>query len=469
MKMAVVGLDSADWTLLDRWLHYLPHIASVRREGVSGPLTSCKPPVTIPAWKCYSTGKNPGKLGVFWFAYPDFSQRTLQLNLPGGLRGELWDFIANSIVVNTPGTFPARDIDGIMIAGHPCPDDQPFVTPSWAIQELGDYRVNSRVYAGDPAFPEEAMSLIRSRFEAFHRYASRFDFGQVTVFYIDELHHFHGSDSVVLDAWRLIDEEIGRVMEVADNVALVSDHGSGPLREFVNVVPSLREMGAFRSRRSSGRTWSSLIRRALQTAPPTYRNMGERFLPTKFTDAIRSHLGPMDGLLPSPEQFQARVDWSSFILPLNQGLIYRNPNPRHTRVSLRDVEDVLKKIPGVDRVWRKEEIYDGPLLASAPDIWIEGEPGKEITARFDEDWETKRPERGEDWIVNHRADGIFGFLGKDVEPADVGPALIYDMCPTILSFFDIPPPSTVDGTALRIVGDVSGGDSRGGPDTRAAS
>ncbi len=97
MRLAVVGLDSADWTLLDRWSHHLPHISSIRREGVSGRLASCKPPVTIPAWKCYSTGKNPGKLGIYWFAYPDFLDRRLKLNLPGGIGGNLWDYIPKLI------------------------------------------------------------------------------------------------------------------------------------------------------------------------------------------------------------------------------------------------------------------------------------------------------------------------------------------------------------------------------------
>src|SRR3972149_5932222 len=93
MKLAVIGLDSADWTLLDRLLHELPNIGIIRRGGISGPLTTCRPPVTIPAWKCYSTGKNLGKLGVCWFAYPDFESRMRKMNLPGGLGGNVWDFI----------------------------------------------------------------------------------------------------------------------------------------------------------------------------------------------------------------------------------------------------------------------------------------------------------------------------------------------------------------------------------------
>ncbi len=423
--------------------------------------------MTIPAWKCYSTGKNPGKLGVFWFAYPDFSERTLQFNLPGHIGGNLWDYIPNSVVINTPGTFPPRTIDGVMIAGHPCPDDQPFVTPPWAAQRIGEYRVNSHVHASDPGFPDEAMKLISSRFDLFHQYASRFDFGQVTVFYIDELHHFYGSDSIVLDAWRLIDEEIGQIMEIADNVVLVSDHGSGPLRNFANVVPALRAVDAFRLRRNPWRKWSAAIWHVASVAPAAYRAVGERVIPPKLKDSVRVRLRPMHDLLPTLEQFQARVDWSSPIVPLNQGLIYRNPRSRREDVAISDVMEALRSIPGVARLWRREELYSGPLLASSPDVWVEGEPDVEITARYDENWETKSPEKGTEWIVNHRMDGMFGFLGKDVGHIDVERASIYDMCPTILFFFGIRAPPSVDGTALPVVRGSPGRSTETGSDPGA--
>ena len=177
MKLAVVGLDSADWTLLDRWSHHLPHIAAIRRDGISGPLTTCKPPVTIPAWKCYATGKNPGKLGIYWFARLDFDGRSLELNLPGGIPGNLWDFIPRSLVVNTPGTYPPRTIDGVMISGFPCPDDQPAVTPPWVLPRLNGYRANTLVPPRHPDFPKQAMDLMRHQLETFERLAPRFRFG----------------------------------------------------------------------------------------------------------------------------------------------------------------------------------------------------------------------------------------------------------------------------------------------------
>jgi len=464
MKVAVVGLDSADWTLLDTWLHHLPNIARIRREGVSGRLTSCRPPVTIPAWKCYSTGKNPGKLGIFWFARPDFADRRLQVNLPGDLGGNLWDYMPNALIINTPGTFPPRTIDGILVAGFPCPDGLPFATPPWVMRQVPEYRVNTRVGPGDPDFPQEVLEHTRSRFSLFARFAKRSDFGQVTIFYIDEMHHLYGSEPVVLDSWRAIDEEIGKVMEIADNVVLVSDHGSGPLRHFTNVVPRLEELDMFHLRRNVWRSASGIVDRVVKAGPERVRRLGERVLAPKLRDAIRARLEPMGDWLPSArEQFRQRVDWNSPILPLNQGLVYRNPTSRRPRPSDAEVIENLGSLPGVVRVWRRDEIYRGPAVSSAPDFWIEAEPGVEIVARFEDGWETKGPERGRGWIVNHRQEGIFAFWGKNVEPVSLDRASIYDMCPTLLSAYNIPSPPQVDGRVLPVFrGGASKVDTGGG-------
>lgn len=449
MKLAVVGLDSADWRLLDRWLHHLPNIAAIRRGGLSAPLRSCRPPVTVPAWKCYSTGRNPGKLGVFWFARPDFDRRRLHTHLPGDIGGNLWDYIPNSLVINTPGTFPLRNIDGVLVAGFPCPEGQPFVSPSAARASLGDYRVNSRVPPGEPGFPEEVMDLIELRFDTFRRLAPRFDFGQVTIFYIDEMHHLYGSDSQVLEAWRLIDERIGEIMSLADNVVLVSDHGSGPMKHFVNAVPALQELGAFRVRPP----WpgADLLAETDGSLASKAATLGQRLLPPKLRDALWARLAPMQEWLPgAQEQFRVRVDWSSSVLPLNQGLVYRNPTVQCEDRLWEDVVARLGALPGVRRVWRRNELYHGPFLDRAPDLWIEAEPGVEVVARFDQEWETKPPVRGEGWIVNHREEGIVGFWGRDVCGEALADPSLFDLCPTLLSLFGIPAPPGVDGRVLPV-------------------
>ena len=69
MKAIVIGLDGASFELIEPWMEegVLPNIKKVIAEGVYGDMRSCLPPVTAPNWKCYSTEKNPGKLGIFWW------------------------------------------------------------------------------------------------------------------------------------------------------------------------------------------------------------------------------------------------------------------------------------------------------------------------------------------------------------------------------------------------------------------
>jgi predicted AlkP superfamily phosphohydrolase/phosphomutase len=64
-KILVLGIDGASWNLVDDLIQAgnLPTIKKMKTKGVAKDLKSCLPFVTFPAWKCYSTGLNPGKLG----------------------------------------------------------------------------------------------------------------------------------------------------------------------------------------------------------------------------------------------------------------------------------------------------------------------------------------------------------------------------------------------------------------------
>ncbi len=53
--------------VFDRWLDHLPTIKRLLQNGMYGPLQSCIPPITVPAWACMMTGKDPGALGIYGF------------------------------------------------------------------------------------------------------------------------------------------------------------------------------------------------------------------------------------------------------------------------------------------------------------------------------------------------------------------------------------------------------------------
>ena len=67
MRVLVLGLDGANMDLIKHWASEgkLPHFEKVLKGGSYGYLESTIPTITIPAWNCLSTGKNPAKIGCF--------------------------------------------------------------------------------------------------------------------------------------------------------------------------------------------------------------------------------------------------------------------------------------------------------------------------------------------------------------------------------------------------------------------
>ncbi|MFT4948081.1 MAG: putative AlkP superfamily phosphohydrolase/phosphomutase, partial [Natronomonas sp.] len=151
----VVGLDGASWRLLDPWLAAgdLPNLAALRGDGSWAGTQSCLPPVTFPNWKCYSAGKDPGGLGVFWFEHVNLADGHIEVAEGGDFRtAELWDYLndegQSAGVVNMPTMYPPRSIDGIVVAGGPD-----------AVE--GEYR---SIDAGYTA-PEGLAAELRERFD----------------------------------------------------------------------------------------------------------------------------------------------------------------------------------------------------------------------------------------------------------------------------------------------------------------
>ena len=67
-RVMVIGLDCAAPELIfDRWLDDLPNLKSICQSGLHGPLRSCDPPITVPAWSVMMSSKSPGRLGVYGF------------------------------------------------------------------------------------------------------------------------------------------------------------------------------------------------------------------------------------------------------------------------------------------------------------------------------------------------------------------------------------------------------------------
>jgi len=128
-KSMIIGLDGATFDLIKPWANAgeLPTFKKLMKEGVWGELESTIPHVTPPAWTSITTGKNPGKHGIFDFMSIEKSDGKWKLKLYNSRSKkskEIWDYLRDkkSIIVNVPLTYPPRVINGTMITGMLTPD-----------------------------------------------------------------------------------------------------------------------------------------------------------------------------------------------------------------------------------------------------------------------------------------------------------------------------------------------------------
>jgi len=67
-KVMVIGLDCAPPEhIFDEYKDEIPNLAKLVDNGMFGPLQSITPPITVPAWACMMTSKDPGTLGIYGF------------------------------------------------------------------------------------------------------------------------------------------------------------------------------------------------------------------------------------------------------------------------------------------------------------------------------------------------------------------------------------------------------------------
>ena len=261
----VIGIDGADWQIIEQFRHRLPNLDSLIRIGTSGYLRSCLPYVTFPAWKCYSTGMNPDKLGVYGWEKVDFVRGTMRPVISTDFSGrEIWD-IAGAVgckccVLNMPSTYPVKPINGVMLAGPPViatNDLSKVVYPlemTERIKALPFYPSASWVAEKDKLFREvkqligEKCDLAVSLLKQGH-----WDFFQFTFFLNDPIQHlFWDIDneglpmSMLGELWQYIDTHIGRMLDLAPRQAttiVVSDHGFAPLKGILYINDWLEQEG----------------------------------------------------------------------------------------------------------------------------------------------------------------------------------------------------------------------------------
>jgi len=262
-RVAVIGLDCASPDLIfHTWRDDLPTFRRLMTCGRYGRLRSSDPPITIPAWSCMVTGKDPGQLGVYGFRNrKDYSYDDLVIADSTWIREPtLWRVLSRrrlrSIVIGVPQTYPPHPLRGILVSGMLAPNERvQFTYPPEARETLheatGGYIIDVRDFRTDDksALLSQIKEMTRRRFRAARHFLTREDWDFFMAVdmgpdrishgfwkYFDPRHPKYEPDNpyqdAVRDYYRLLDQELGSVWELLDpqdTLIVVSDHGARPM------------------------------------------------------------------------------------------------------------------------------------------------------------------------------------------------------------------------------------------------
>jgi predicted AlkP superfamily phosphohydrolase/phosphomutase len=268
-RLLIIGLDCAEPSLVfERWRAQLPNLAELMTRGRYGPLESCVPAITVPAWSCMMSGRDPGELGIYGFRNrPDRSYgRMAVADSRAVQQPRLWDILGAAgwrvATVGVPGTFPVTAVNGAQVACFLAPNTAAAYThpPALAAQIAAwvEQVTPGREYLLDvPDFRSaekdrilaDIYAMCDQRFAVAHGLlrSENPDLLMLVEMGVDRIHHafwrymdatspLYEPDPPYADAivayYRHVDQQIGALVAACEEdtaVLVVSDHGARPL------------------------------------------------------------------------------------------------------------------------------------------------------------------------------------------------------------------------------------------------
>lgn len=506
MKTTVLGLDGADWKILNSLLEQgeLPMLQKLMENGSHGVLNSTVPPNSPPAWASMITGVNPGKHNIFDFTCIDTSYDKVPIDAMSRISAlPLWRimnrFKMTTGIVNLPIHFPPEPVDGFMICGlvtpwsaeiytHP-PEISPKIGNPGEQWLIGKTLVNG----GSPeAFLEEIKQKTRIQADWIIRLQNEYqpDFLFAVFDGTDKIQHFFWkywdkthprhpkrTSKILMESisayYRYIDSCLAEIIATRpeSNFFIVSDHGFTGLSKDVYIENWLRQKGYLhlketpvtsaetRYERMGHSLWNKLAAsQGLKTA--LKNNPISRSLIFTFKERLNEKR--------KKARLNQNVDWSQtrvFFAGVSSQSLQVNLKGRESLGCVEVdqynelVREVLSQVRGIidpetgkpvlQAAYEKSEIYHGPWSQNSPDLVLIPENGYSLQEGFPDELVTPSFLYGMDRSGGHRPEGIFIACGPNIRrnPSMMN-AQITDITPTVLYLNKLPIPDYVDGSVL---------------------
>jgi predicted AlkP superfamily phosphohydrolase/phosphomutase len=451
----IIGLDcAAPRILFDDMRSELPVISGLMERGVWGELESCDPPITVPAWSCMMSSKDPGTLGFYGFRNrKDHSYDGMTFATNEKMKHDrVWDILSRDgrhvVVLGVPMTFPPRQVNGEMVSCFLAPSiESRYTYPEELRDEIaetvGEYMVDVPNFRTDEKerIMRDIKEMTRRRFAlARHLRDTRdWDFLMMVEMGTDRLHHgfwrFYDHDHPDYQPgtrweeefrayYRSVDAEIGQLIEGLDDdtaVLVVSDHGAQSMVGGIQVNEWLQREG--------------------------YLRLAEQ----------------PDGVIPIG---QATIDWPNTRVWADGGyysrifLNVRGREPEGTvdpadYEALRD--ELIAKLEALGdeqcnpigtRVFRPQELYH-EVNGVAPDLicYFGNLTWRSIGSLGDGRIQVRENDTGPD-DANHAKMGVYVMAGPGMPTAAPERATLFDIAPTVLTAMGYQVPADMQGRSL---------------------
>jgi predicted AlkP superfamily phosphohydrolase/phosphomutase len=507
-RVLAIGLDGATFDLLRKWIddENLPNLSRLVRTGSSGVLESVFPPVTAVAFASLMTGKKPANHGILDFQVKERNSYRRKVATPSQVDGEpFWKTLSSAGIrvgaIHVPFA-PVTPLNGFVVAGHPLGTHLVTYPPELAKEVLVEVK-NYRLLLSDLLLRSLALrSASRVEDAQIKRYMMALDVEAATTTYLmrrypwdflithfffgDQIQHRfwrylddfsapESSRSAILDYYRHVDRIIGEILKIAGDgttVFIFSDHGFGEAKKQVYLNSWLVTNGYLKLKSDGKERRNAFLTREnlSDLAGSSLGRLLARVVPRSVARPFFWSLPPSKNLGIEDIDFTRSTAYSFG----NVGQIYLNVKGRdpqgviepgveydnyRKRISseLKELRDPESDERVVDRVFTREELFEGKYSELAPDLALvmrkmsylalADDFGSEFVfgnRLFGVPGGTKRRLSG--W---HRLNGILIASGPCMRKGfqETGGRII-DLAPTILHLLGVSIPETMDGRVL---------------------
>ncbi len=434
-RVVVLGLDGTPFTFMNRLLEEgkMPNFKALLEKGDYKQMRSVYPTISSVAWSSYTTGVNPAKHGIFGFI--DLSKGSYDMDLPLATSRKvpsLWKILSKAgkkvVVLNVPVTFPPEEVNGVLVSGFLATKVDKAVYPKEMTDYFRklDYRtdVDSRKAREDlDFFVQDLNHGFEKRVEAMYHLMETqdWDYLHTHIMGTDRLFHFlwkHMEQEKepyhqhFMDFLKKVDDMLGELVAKLDEdteLVILSDHGFCGITANFQLNRWLVEQGYLVLEKEDARSLNDISTetKAFSLIP------GRIFINRKGA---------------FPKGSVEDEDYETLRDELSEKLL--------------EIVHPKTGKPVIQKVFRKEEVYSGPLLERAADLIAHPHDGFDIKGKL------AAGEMYHDDAINgmHTYHDAFLYIrGKEIGRDDFE---ITDVTPTVLKLFDIEVPEYMDGKSL---------------------